>query len=147
MADIVKEILARPIQLANQVGKVTEEVQSFKQECLELKAKIEKLASLLRQEARASNDLYECTTRHIIDDTEQVLDKSLALVIKCQSNGIMKRVFTIIPAAAFWKMSMQLENSIGDMSWLLRVSASADDRDDEYLGLGLAKQVPDTTQL
>jgi hypothetical protein len=135
MADIVKEILARPIQLADQVGKIAEEAQSFKQDCLELKAKTEKLAGLLRQAARASNDLYERPTRRIIDDTEQVLDKSLALVIKCRANGIMKRVFTIIPAAAFRKTSMQLENSIGDVSWLLRVSASADDRDDEYLGL------------
>ncbi|CAN1789791.1 hypothetical protein LINPERHAP1_LOCUS18596 [Linum perenne] len=32
-------------------------------------------------------------------------------------------------------MSAQLENSIGDVSWLLRVSAPADDRDNEYLGL------------
>ena len=131
----MKEILARPIQLADQVGKIAEEAQSFKQDCLELKAKTEKLAGLLRQAARASNDLYERPTRRIIDDTEQVLDKSLALVIKCRANGIMKRVFTIIPAAAFRKTSMQLENSIGDVSWLLRVSASADDRDDEYLGL------------
>ncbi|XP_065854888.1 uncharacterized protein [Euphorbia lathyris] len=47
----------------------------------------------------------------------------------------MKRMFTIIPSGAFRKTSIQLENSIGDVSWLLRVSASADDRDDEYLGL------------
>lgn len=135
MAGIVKEILARPIQLADQVTKTAEDAHSFKQDCLELKAKTEKLAALLRQAARASNDLYERPTRRIIDDTEQVLDKALALVIKCRANGIMKRVFTIIPAAAFRKTSMQLENSIGDVSWLLRVSASADDRDDEYLGL------------
>lgn len=135
MAGIVKEILARPIQMADQVTKTAEDAHSFKQDCLELKAKTEKLAALLRQAARASNDLYERPTRRIIDDTEQVLDKALTLVIKCRANGIMKRVFTIIPAAAFRKTSMQLENSIGDVSWLLRVSASADDRDDEYLGL------------
>ncbi|EEF34125.1 uncharacterized protein LOC8265347 [Ricinus communis] len=135
MADIVKEILARPIQLADQVTKSADEAQSFKQDCLELKAKTEKLATLLRQAARASNDLYERPTRRIIDDTEQVLDKALALVIKCRATGIMKRMFTIIPSGAFRKTSMQLENSIGDVSWLLRVSASAGDRDDEYLGL------------
>ncbi|CAK7329518.1 unnamed protein product [Dovyalis caffra] len=135
MADIVKEILARPIQLADQVTKLADEAQSFKQDCLELKAKTEKLAALLRQAARASNDLYERPTRRIIDDTEQVLDKALALVLKCRVSNVMKRMFTIIPAAAFRKISMQLENSIGDVSWLLRVSASADDRDDEYLGL------------
>ncbi|XP_065868275.1 uncharacterized protein [Euphorbia lathyris] len=135
MADIVKEILARPIQLADQVTKSADEAQSFKQECAELKSKTEKLAALLRQAARASNDLYERPTRRIIDDTEQVLDKALTLVIKCRASGIMKRMFTIIPSGAFRKTSIQLENSIGDVSWLLRVSASADDRDDEYLGL------------
>ncbi|KAJ4826953.1 hypothetical protein Tsubulata_045020 [Turnera subulata] len=135
MADLVKQILAKPIQLADQVIKAADEASSFKAECGELKSKTEKLAALLRQAARASSDLYERPTRRIIDDTEQVLDKALALVLKCRANGLMKRVFTIIPAAAFRKMSSQLENSIGDVSWLLRVSASADDRDDEYLGL------------
>ncbi|KAJ6682222.1 hypothetical protein OIU74_020464 [Salix koriyanagi] len=135
MADLVKQILAKPIQLADQVIKVADEAISFKQECGELKSKTEKLAALLRQAARASSDLYERPARRIIEDTDQVLDKALTLVIKCRANGLMKRVFTIIPAAAFRKMASQLENSIGDVSWLLRVSASADDRDDEYLGL------------
>lgn len=135
MADIVKQILAKPIQLADQVTKAADEASSSKQECSELKSKTEKLAALLRQAARASSDLYERPTRRIIDDTEQVLDKALALVLKCRNHGLVKRVFTIIPSAAFRKMSSQLENSIGDVSWLLRVSASADDRDDEYLGL------------
>ncbi|XP_022751464.1 uncharacterized protein LOC111300102 [Durio zibethinus] len=131
----VKQILVKPIQLADQVTKAADDASSFKQECAELKSKTEKLAGLLRQAARASSDLYERPTRRIIDDTEQVLEKALSLVLKCRANGLMKRVFTIIPAAAFRKMSSQLENSIGDVSWLLRVSASADDRDDEYLGL------------
>ncbi|CAI9780561.1 unnamed protein product [Fraxinus pennsylvanica] len=135
MADLVKQILAKPIQLADQVIKAVDEAASFKQECAELKTKTDKLAGLLRQAARASNDLYERPTRRILDDTEQVLDKALALVLKCRGNGLVKRVFTIIPAAAFRKMSSQLENSIGDVSWLLRVSASAGDRDDGYLGL------------
>ncbi|PKI43810.1 uncharacterized protein LOC116201230 [Punica granatum] len=136
MADIVKQILARPIQLADQVTKAADEVNiSFRQDCAEIKAKTEKLAGLLRQAARASSDLYERPTRRIIDDTEQVLDKALILVHKCRGNSLIKRVFTIIPTAAFRKISMQLENSIGDVAWLLRVSASTDNRDDEYLGL------------
>ncbi|KAG8662811.1 uncharacterized protein LOC110601973 [Manihot esculenta] len=135
MADLVKQILTKPIQLADQVIKAADEASAFKLECAELKSKTEKLAALLRQAARASSDLYERPTRRILDDTEQVLDKALALVQKCRANGIMKRVFTIIPTTSFRKMLSQLENSIGDVSWLLRVSASADDRDDEYLGL------------
>ncbi|CAJ1972990.1 unnamed protein product [Sphenostylis stenocarpa] len=135
MSSIVKEILASPIQMADQVSKMAEEVQNFRQECLELKSKTEKLAGLLRQAARNSNDLYERPTRRIIDDTEQVLDKALVLVTKCRANSFIKRLFTIIPTTAFRKTSMQLENSVGDVQWLLRVSANADERDDEYLGL------------
>ncbi|CAN4107382.1 unnamed protein product [Withania somnifera] len=134
MADIVKQILARPIQLADQVTKAADEVCNFKADCLEIKAKTEKLAALLRQAARASNDLYERPTRRIIDDTEQVLDKALTLVFKCCARGL-SRVFTIIPTAALKKTAQQLENSCGDIQWLLRVSTPADDRDDEYLGL------------
>lgn len=129
------ELLVRPIQLADQVTKLADEAQSFKQDCQDIKAKTEKLATLLRQTARASSELYERPLRRIIDDTEQVLEKTLTLVDKCRASGIMKRVFTIIPSGAFRKISIQLENSIGDVSWLLRVSASAADRDDEYLGL------------
>ncbi|XP_016446177.1 uncharacterized protein LOC107771340 [Nicotiana tabacum] len=135
MADIVKQILAKPIQLADQVTKAADEASSFKQECADIKSKTEKLASLLRQAARASNDLYQRPTKRIIEDTEQVLEKALSIVVKCRANGLVKRVFTIIPAAAFRKMTSLLENSIGDVSWLLRVSASANERADEYLGL------------
>ncbi|KAG2696445.1 hypothetical protein I3843_07G057900 [Carya illinoinensis] len=135
MADLVKQTLVKPIQLADQVAKAADEASSFKLECGELKSKTEKLAGLLRQAARASADLYERPTKRIIEDTEQVLDKALSLVLKCRVNGIVKRVFTIIPTAAFRKMSAQLESSIGDVSWLLRVSAPAEGRDDEYFGL------------
>ncbi|KAI3736364.1 hypothetical protein L6452_15903 [Arctium lappa] len=134
MADIVKQIIARPIQLADQIIKASEYVCSFKQDCAEIKSKTEKLAGLLRQAARASNDLYERPTRRIMEDTEQVLDKALHLVFKCSRNGL-RRVFKIIPNGLPRKTSQQIENSIGDVSWLLRVSTPADDRDDEYLGL------------
>ncbi|XP_047308861.1 uncharacterized protein LOC124912308 [Impatiens glandulifera] len=134
MGDIVKQILAKPIQLADQVVKAADDVNNFKQDCFELKVKTEKLVGLLRQAARAGNDLYERPTRRIIEDTEQVLDKALILIFKCRANGF-KRVFTIIPNTAFRKLSQQLENSIGDVSWLLRVSSPVDDRDDDdYLG-------------
>lgn len=48
MADIVKQILAKPIQLSDQVVKAADEASAFKQECAEVKAKTEKLAGLLR---------------------------------------------------------------------------------------------------
>ncbi|KAJ8560336.1 hypothetical protein K7X08_004394 [Anisodus acutangulus] len=116
-----------------QVTKAAIEVHSNEQECQDIKTKTEKLSGLLRQAARSSNDLYERPTCQIIDDTEQVLDKALTLIFKC-ANGL-RRIFTITPVAAFRKTSQQLENSIGDVSWLLRVSTPADDGDNEYLGL------------
>ncbi|RVX16558.1 hypothetical protein CK203_006015 [Vitis vinifera] len=114
MADMVKEILGKPIQLADQVIKAAGQASSSKLECGELKAKTEKLAQLLRQAARASSDLYERPTRRIIDETVQVLDKALSLVLKCRANGLMKRVFTIIPIAGFRKMLAQLDNSANE---------------------------------
>ncbi|KNA18322.1 hypothetical protein SOVF_071690 [Spinacia oleracea] len=136
MAEIVKQILTRPVQLADQITKGADDAIQFKPECLELQGKTKKLAELLRQAARASNDLYERPTRRIIDETEQNLEKALGLVDKCRTRSLLKRVFTIIPSTAFRKMIAQLDNSIGDVSWLLRVSAPKTGDDDiGYLGL------------
>ncbi|KAG8048201.1 hypothetical protein GUJ93_ZPchr0008g14015 [Zizania palustris] len=77
--DDLKAVLARPIQLAEQVIKWAEEAQTFRQECLDLKVKVERLATLLRQAARA--DLYERPARRILDDTGKALDKATALAI------------------------------------------------------------------
>ncbi|KAL2937142.1 RNA-directed RNA polymerase catalytic subunit [Bienertia sinuspersici] len=134
MGEIVKQILTRPVQLADQITKATDEVVQFKPECLELQAKTKKLADLIRQVARCSNDLYERPTHRIIDDTEQILEKALALVEKCCTCSLIKHVFTIIPNTAFRKMTCQLDNSIGDVSWLLRVSTAKNDDDDANIG-------------
>ncbi|KAJ0966986.1 hypothetical protein J5N97_023903 [Dioscorea zingiberensis] len=136
MGDGTKAILTKPIQLADQVTKWADEAHTFRQECLEIKSKTERLAGQLRQAARA--ELYERPARRIMDDTEQALDKALSLVGKCRAHGLVKRVFTIIPATAFKKAFTSLDNSIGDISWLLRVSSSsADDDDDDDVHLGL----------
>uniref|UniRef100_N1QWY1 DUF7792 domain-containing protein n=1 Tax=Aegilops tauschii TaxID=37682 RepID=N1QWY1_AEGTA len=133
--DDLKAILARPIQVAEQVIKWAEEAQTCRQECLELKNKVERLASLLRQAARA--DLYERPARRILDDTGKVLDKAAALLDRCRAHGIVHRVFTIIPAGSFKRTSNQLDNSLGDLSWILRVSnyANAGDDLDDHIGL------------
>ncbi|KAG8388626.1 hypothetical protein BUALT_Bualt02G0145000 [Buddleja alternifolia] len=133
MADIVKQILAKPVQYADRITELADGAVSFRQDCTDIKTRTVKLAALLRQAARASNDLYERPTRRIMDETEQVLEKALILVNKCRASGI-NRVFTIIPAGSLRKIIQQLDNSIGDVSWLLRVSTPPDDRDDDYLG-------------
>ncbi|KAL8137147.1 hypothetical protein V2J09_003148 [Rumex salicifolius] len=137
MGDVVKQILRRPVQLADQVTKAADEAVQFRAECLEMKSKSAKLAELLRQAARTNTDLYERPTRRIMDETEQALDKAMALVDKCRTRSVLRRIFTIIPSGAFRKMISQLENSIGDVTWLLRVSGRNDDDDSDigYLGL------------
>ncbi|KAL9229625.1 hypothetical protein vseg_005073 [Gypsophila vaccaria] len=134
MGDVIKQMLAKPIQLADQIVKACDEAASFKTECLELKSKTTKLSDLLRQAARTSSDLYERPARRIIDDTTQLLQKTLSLSFKCRPNGLIKRAFTIIPAAAFRRLFSLLDNSTGDISWLLRVSGGGSD-DGGYLGL------------
>ena len=79
-------------------------------------------------------NLYGRAAQRIINGIEQILDQALSLVLKCRGSGLIKRVFTIIPAAAFCNMSSQLDILIGGVFWLLRVSAPIKDRDDKYLG-------------
>jgi len=134
MAERVKQMLASPIQLADEVSKTAEEAHSFKQDCIELKRQTDKLAALLRQAARASGGLYERPTGRITEDINQVLGKALVLVTKCRRNAMLKRVFTITSTTAFRKMNFLLDSSIGDVTWLLNVSASGEERAD-HLGL------------
>ncbi|XP_062190950.1 uncharacterized protein LOC133894796 [Phragmites australis] len=133
--DDLKASLARPIQLAEQVIKCAEEAQTCRQECQDLKAKVERLAILLRQAARA--DLYERPARRIFEDTDKALDKAAALLERCRGHGLVSRVFTIIPAGSFKKTSYQLDNSLGDLTWILRISnyAAAEDDLDDHIGL------------
>ncbi|WOK98952.1 hypothetical protein Cni_G07664 [Canna indica] len=47
------------------------------------------------------------------------------IVDKCHNRSFVHHLFSITPAAAFAKISTQIDNSISDVSWLLRVSAPA----------------------
>lgn len=124
----MKQMLAKPIQLADQLSKWAGDAPANKQEFLELKGRADKLAAVLRQAART--ELYERPARRIMDDTEQVLGKALALVAKSRKRGLVHRLFIITPSAAFSKIITQIDNSISDVSWLLRVSAPPADDDD-----------------
>ncbi|WOK95150.1 hypothetical protein Cni_G03857 [Canna indica] len=125
MGDVrVKQMLAKPIQMADQLSKLTRDAHSFMQECAELKTKAEHLAGLLRQAARS--DLSERPARRIMDNTGQALDRALAVVAKCRARGLVRRLFAIVTAAAFKKVFVQLDNSVADVSWLIHLSSSAD---------------------
>lgn len=128
--DVVKQKLAKLIQLADKVAKAAEEAIPFKQECVDIKSKVEKLSDLLRQ--AFISKLNKHPTVRIFRDTKKVLNKALSLLLK-------KRIFIIIPisvsvsVSAFSKTSFKLENSIVNVSWLLRTSSPQNDN--QYLGL------------
>ncbi|GAU30475.1 hypothetical protein TSUD_18550 [Trifolium subterraneum] len=124
----MKQRFEESIQLADRVTKAAEEVSSFKQqECGDIKSKADKLSNLLKQAAMVSTELYEQPALLILFEIERVLNKALSLLFK-------KLIFIIIPASTFRKTSSQLENSIGDVSWLLYISSHDNQYVEEYLG-------------
>lgn len=134
MAEVIKQTLVSLIQLADEASKLAKEAHSFKQECLEVKIRTDKLASLLRQAAQAAGVLYERPTGRIAEEINQTLEKALLLLTRCGRNAMLKRLFTITSAAAFRKMTLLLDSSIGDVAWLLNVSSSGEG---EWNHLGL----------
>lgn len=128
----IEDLLAFPLQVAEQVRKGVEEADSFRQECAELNNKVEKLIQLLRQAARFSTSnaagLYERPTRRIMVEVLKALERALGLVRKCKRSGMLKRVMTITTTTDFRKVNQLLESSIGDVTWLLNISSSGDER-------------------
>jgi len=134
----MEDLLAFPLQVAELVRKGAEEADSFRQECSDLNNKVEKLIQLLRKAARFSTanavGLYERPTRRIMLEVLKALEKALGLVKKCRRSGMLRRVMTITTTTDFRKVNLWLESSIGDVTWLLNISSSGDDRS-EFAGL------------
>ncbi|XP_058783130.1 uncharacterized protein LOC131657788 [Vicia villosa] len=119
---LVKQILAKSIHLTDQVIKAADESIGYKLECWDLKSKSEKISDFLQQAMAMSSELYERPLWRMFEKTEQVLNKALLLVIKCDTKKCFF-FFNIISAADFRKTSSQLQNSIDDISWLICISA------------------------
>ena len=127
-------MLLSPSRSADEISKLAKEAHSFKQECMEVKKQTDKLADLLHQAVRVSGVLYERPTVRITEEINHVLEKVLLLVTKCGRGAMLRRVFTITSTADFRKITLLLESSIGNMRWLLNVSASGEGGQD-HLGL------------
>ncbi|KAG8096824.1 hypothetical protein GUJ93_ZPchr0013g35051 [Zizania palustris] len=131
MGEGVKAKLAKPIQLADQVAK--QAGQCFRVECMELRARAEKLAALLRQAARA--ELYERPAERIMDDTVRALNKAAGMAARCfQNHSCLRRFFTLNPVSGLPRTLALLDTALEDVAWLLRIStphadADADDED------------------
>ncbi|CAO2183966.1 unnamed protein product [Urochloa humidicola] len=126
--DDLRASLARPIQVAELLIKWADEARACRSECQDLRSRIERLSTLLRQAARA--DLYERPARRILADTELALHKAASLLARCcygrgRGRALLRRAFTVIPARSFRKARHLLDNSLGNLDWILRVSAAA----------------------
>ncbi|KAL5225773.1 hypothetical protein ABZP36_012412 [Zizania latifolia] len=136
MGEGVKAMLARPIQLADEVAKQCGAARCFRAECAELKVRADKLAALLRQAARA--DLYDRPAARIMAGAAQALAKASSLAARCASgHPRLKRLFTLSPAAGLPRTVALLDTALEDVAWLLRISsphAGADNEDGDSDG-------------
>ncbi|WVZ58083.1 hypothetical protein U9M48_008391 [Paspalum notatum var. saurae] len=138
MGEGVKAMLARPIQLADEVAKQCAAARSFRAECAELKSRADKLATLLRQAARAP-DLYDRPAARIMAGATQALSRASALAARCaRGHPRLRSLFTLSPAAGFPRAVAALDTALEDVEWLLRISspgAGGEGDDDSLLGL------------
>ncbi|KAG0626839.1 hypothetical protein M758_2G155500 [Ceratodon purpureus] len=123
-------LLDFPLKVAEMVRKAVDEADSFRQECADLNNKVEKLIQLLRQAVilNKAAGLYERPTRRIMLEVLKALERALGLVRKCKRSGMLKRVMTITTTTDFRKVNYLLESSTGDVTWLLNISSSGEDR-------------------
>ncbi|KAH8952253.1 hypothetical protein BDL97_09G074000 [Sphagnum fallax] len=128
----VEGILASQIRMSEGIRDAVKEVESFKQECLELDRKVNSLASLLEQAVHFSitnpAGLYESPTQWIAMEVEKTLERALGLVKKCRWSGMLQRVITNTRVSDFQKVNLYLDNSIANVQYLLNISASREDR-------------------
>lgn len=122
MGEGVKVMLARPIQLADEVAKQCGAARCFRAECNDLKSRADKLGALLRQAARA--DLYDRPAARIMGGAAQALSKASALAARCaHGNPRLRRLFTLSPAAGFPRTAALIDTALEDVAWLLRISS------------------------
>ncbi|KAJ4712403.1 Armadillo [Melia azedarach] len=119
----LQEELSLPILLADRVIKSAQEAESFKLESTELRKQVERLSQMLRSCVRlatSSQSLYERPVRRVAADVTKNLDRALTLVRKCKHTGVLRHVFSTANAD-FRKVFTLLDNSIGDMRWILTI--------------------------
>jgi hypothetical protein len=147
MALRIEELVALPIQIAEQLRKGVElEVDSdFKQESANMKKQVDTVVHLLRKAIRFSSSnsgvLYEKPTKLIMLQLTISLERALGLVNKYKSrrsHNILKRAVTTSitnnSTADFGQVNLWLESSIGDVTWLLDISATGAARE-QFAGL------------
>lgn len=133
MGEGAKAMLAKPIQLADQVAQQAG-YQCLRTDCTELRSRAKKLAELLRQAARS--ELYERPAARVMADTERALHKAAGMAARCfQSHSRLRRFFTLNPVSGLPRTLALLDTALEDIAWLIRISSPQDDDDGDLRGL------------
>jgi len=133
MGEGAKALLAKPIQLADQVAQQAG-YQCLRTDCTELRARAKRLADLLRQAARA--DLYERPAARVMADTERALAKAAGMAARCfHSHSRLRRFFTLNPVSGLPRTIALLDTALEDIDWLIRISSPQADDDGDLRGL------------
>ncbi|CAD6210391.1 unnamed protein product [Miscanthus lutarioriparius] len=133
MGEGAKAMLAKPIQLADQVAQQAG-YQCHRTDCTELRSRAKKLAELLRQAARA--ELYERPAARVMADTERALHKAAGMAARCfHSHSRLRRFFTLNPVSGLPRTLALLDTALEDIAWLIRISSPQDDDDGDLRGL------------
>jgi hypothetical protein len=132
MGEESKAMLAKPIQLADQVAQQAG-WQCLMADCTELRSRAMKLAELLRQEAGGMRRGSSCTSAppRVMADTERALHKAAGMAARCfQSHSRLRRFFTLNPMSGLPLTLALLDTALEDIAWLIHVSSPQDDDGD-----------------
>ncbi|XP_055961383.1 uncharacterized protein LOC126679028 [Mercurialis annua] len=120
----MNQLLSKPIKIAGQVIRSAYEATSYKEECRKIMFKTQKLTAMFQKMLTlADSKFYDRPIYRVIESTQDILEDTLSLVLRCSAKGFKKYLYdlSIIAPVDFDKSLSQLENSIQDVDWLLDV--------------------------
>lgn len=119
----LESLFRQPFMLIEDIKFAANEVDSYIQECLELRSHLETLNSCLHKAVhmvREGNPRFCVSpTQRIVDEASRTLETCCFLLRKCRKGGLLKRLLTITSAMEFKKAKASVEDSIANVNWLL----------------------------
>lgn len=126
----LESLLRQPLKLIEDIKFAAGDVDSYKQERLELLSRVETLAqslyTVVRMLRQGNPRFCERPTSRIMEEISRTLEKCCSLVRRCKKGGILRRVITIISATEFRKANSSMDDAIANVTWLLNSATDED---------------------
>lgn len=130
MESPLESLLRQPLMLLEIMKSAADEVDSYKQECLELRTRVEALAqslhTVVRMIRQGNPRFCQRPTSRIMEEISRTLEKCCSLVRRCKKGGILRRVVTITSATEFRKANSSMDDAIANVNWLLESATDED---------------------